>query len=321
MNYKDWHQEAIALHQDGMSGRKISKQIGKAKSSVNDVLKAYREGTLETSEPELKKPNIIFWDLEASLMSALTFGIWDTSIPASRITKHSHILSNSYAFNDGEVQGIRLTPEQVRDGDDLDVVIDTIRAIEKADLMVTFNGNRYDKKLLNTRALFHNLPPVRYPAHCDLMQLAKRQFKFPSNSMENISVYLGQDGKLATSGSRLWERCFNWEDYEECDKALEQMLTYGKRDIIPTRELYKRFMGWSKNSPNIGLITKEINGVNTKDNHDLLCPHCSSKDVDKIGSKAYTSVSSFNIYRCGNSGCRGLSRDNAAGTKLVNYIG
>jgi len=68
------------------------------------------------------------------------------------------------------------------------------------------------------------------------------------------------------------------------------------------------------------MMTKEINGVNTKDNHDLLCPHCSSKDIDKIGSKAYTSVSSFDIFRCGSSGCRGLSRANSAGTKLVNYI-
>lgn len=321
MNYKEWHQEAIALHKQGLSGRKIAKKLGKAKSSVNDMLKAHREGRLILEKPKAKEPVIIFWDLEASLMSALTFGIWDTSIPASRITKHSHILSNSYAFNDGEVQGIRLTPEQVRDGDDLDVVIDTIRAIEKADLMVTFNGNRYDKKLLNTRALFHNLPPIRYPAHCDLMQLAKREFKFPSNSMENISIYLGQEGKLATSGSRLWERCFNWQDYEECDKALDEMLTYGKRDIIPTRELYKRFMGWSKNSPNLGLITKEINGENTKDNHILMCPHCGSEDVDKIGSKAYTSVSSFDLYRCGEVDCRGLSRANANNTKLLNYRG
>lgn len=321
MNYKEWHESALELYEKGYSGRKIAKQLGKAKSSVNDMLKAYREGKLQLEKPKAKEPIIIFWDLEASLMSALTFGIWDTSIPASRITKHSHILSNSYAFNDGEVQGIRLTPEQVRDGDDLDVVVDTIRAIEKADLMVTFNGNRYDKKLLNTRALFHNLPPIRYPAHCDLMQLAKREFKFPSNSMENISIYLGQEGKLATSGSRLWERCFNWQDYEECDKALEQMLTYGKRDIIPTRELYKRFMGWSKNSPNLGLITKEINGENTKDNHTLMCPHCGSEDVDKIGSKAYTSVSSFDIYRCGEPDCRGLSRANANNTKLLNYRG
>ena len=98
------------------------------------------------------------------------------------------------------------------------------------------------------------------------------------------------------------------------------MLEYGLRDIDATRDLHKRLQGWFKSPVNIGLITKEINGVNTKDNHDLLCPHCSSKDVDKIGSKAYTSVSSFNIYRCGNSVCRGLSRDNAAGTKLVNYI-
>lgn len=321
MNYQDWHQEAIALHQDGMSGRKIAKKIGKAKSSVNDVLKAYREGTLELSQPETKKLNILYFDLESSLMGTLTFGIWNQNISGNRITKHSHLLSNSWAFNDEPPQGVRLSPEDVAEGNDLLVVVDTIRAIEKADLIISFNGKKFDVPLLKTRALLHELPPIKFPPHLDLMQEAKRNFRFPSNSMQNISMYLGEHGKLATSGRNLWERCYHYQNYDDCNEALAQMLEYGLQDIDATRDLHKRLQGWFKSPVNIGLITKEINGVNTKDNHDLLCPHCSSKDVDKIGSKAYTSVSSFNIYRCGNSGCRGLSRDNAAGTKLVNYTG
>ena len=321
MNYKDWHQEAIALHQDRMSGRKIAKQLGKAKSSVNDMLKAYREGSLELSQPEVKKLNILYFDLESSLMGTLTFGLWNQNISGNRITKHSHLLSNSWAFNDELPQGVRLSPEDVAEGNDLLVVVDTIRAIEKSDLIISFNGKKFDVPLLKTRALLHGLPPIKFPPHLDLMQEAKRNFRFPSNSMQNISLYLGEHGKLATSGRNLWERCYNHSNYDDCNEALAQMLEYGLRDIDATRDLHKRLQGWFKSPVNIGLITKEINGVNTKDNHDLLCPHCSSKDVDKIGSKAYTSVSSFNIYRCGNSACRGLSRDNAAGTKLVNYTG
>ena len=321
MNYKDWHQEAIALHQDRMSGRKIAKQLGKAKSSVNDMLKAYREGSLELSQPEVKKLNILYFDLESSLMGTLTFGLWNQNISGNRITKHSHLLSNSWAFNDELPQGVRLSPEDVAEGNDLLVVVDTIRAIEKSDLIISFNGKKFDVPLLKTRALLHGLPPIKFPPHLDLMQEAKRNFRFPSNSMQNISLYLGEHGKLATSGRNLWERCYNHSNYDDCNEALAQMLEYGLRDIDATRDLHKRLQGWFKSPVNIGLITKEINGVNTKDNHDLLCPHCSSKDVDKIGSKAYTSVSSFNIYRCGNSACRGLSRDNAAGTRLVNYTG
>ena len=79
-------------------------------------------------------------------------------------------------------------------------------------------------------------------------------------------------------------------------------------------------MGWDKSGVNVGLITKEINGVNTKDNHELLCSHCGSKDVDKLTSKGYTTTTSYSVYRCGSSACRGLSKSNGAETKLVNYI-
>lgn len=320
MKFQEWHIFALELSSQGLSGRKIAKKIGKAKSSVNDMLKAYREGSLEMSEPEPKKLNILYFDLESSLMGTLTFGLWNQNISGNRITKHSHLLSNSWAFNDELPQGVRLTPEDVAEGNDLLVVVDTIRAIEKADLIISFNGKKFDVPLLKTRALLHGLPPIKFPPHLDLMQEAKRNFRFPSNSMQNISLYLGEHGKLATSGRNLWERCYNHSNYDDCNEALAQMLEYGLRDIDATRDLHKRLQGWFKSPVNVGLITKEINGVNTKDNHTLLCPHCASKDIDKIGSKAYTGVSSFDIYRCGNNVCRGLSRSNAAGTKLVNYI-
>lgn len=321
MNYQEWHQSAIELHQSGLSGRKIAKQLGKAKSSVNDMIKAYREGTLETSKPEIKKPKILYFDLECSLMQAYTFNIWNTNIAGSRINKHSHLLSNSWAFDDEEVQGIRLTPEQVKAGDDLLVVIDMIKAIEQADVLVSYNGISFDKRVLNTRALYHNLPPIRWGKHFDVMREIKKNFKFPSNSMDNVSAYLGIEGKNTSNHQKLWERCFEWWNHEECEEALKQMLVYGKQDIVVLRNLHKRIMGWDKSGVNIGLITKEINGVNTKDNHELLCSHCGSKDVDKLTPKGYTTTTSYSVYRCGNSSCRGLSKSNAAGTKLVNYIG
>lgn len=319
MNFQQWHKNCIELSSQGLSGRKIAKKLGMGKTQVNDVLKAHREGLLQLEKPKEKKLNILYWDLESSLMGTLTFGLWNQNISGNRITKFPHLLSNSWAFNEEDPQGVRLDPKDVAEGNDLLVVTDTIRAIEKSDLIVSFNGKRFDVPLLKTRALSLGLPPIKFPPHIDLMQEAKRNFRFPSNSMQNISLYLGEHGKLATSGRNLWERCYHHENYEDCDEALAQMLEYGLQDITATRDLHKRLQGWFKSPVNIGMITKEINGVNTKDNHELLCPHCASKDVDKIGSKAYTSVSSFDIYRCGSSLCRGLSRSNAAGTKLVNY--
>lgn len=314
-----WHSKCVELSNMGFSGRQIAKTLGRGKSQINEYLKHLREKDLVVEENKEKKLNILYFDLESSLMGTLTFGLWNQNISGNRITKFSHLLSNSWAFNDEEPQGVRLDPKDVEAGNDLLVVVDTIRAIEKSDLIISFNGKRFDVPLLKTRALAHGLPPIKFPPHLDLMQEAKKNFRFPSNSMQNISLYLGEHGKLATSGRSLWERCYNYQNYEDCDQALADMLEYGLMDITATRDLHKRLQGWFKSPVNIGMMTKEINGVNTKENHELLCPHCSSKDVDKIGSKAYTSVSAFDIYRCGSSVCRGLSRSNAAGTKLVNY--
>ena len=262
-----------------------------------------------------KEPRCLFWDLESSLLEGYFFRIWQENIPMRRIKKQAHLLSASFAFNDEQVQGFRLTPEQVRTGDDFDVVCKVVEAVNNCDLMVTFNGKRFDVKLLNTRALFWGLPPVKAPKHIDLFEQSKRVFKFPSNSMQNVSMYLGENGKLETSGSNLWERCAEWENYEECEKALIEMVTYGNQDIEATRDLYKRFQGWMKGVPNLGVITNEVT-----ENKTLRCIHCGSDDVFPLDQKAYTSVSSFDLYRCGNESCRGISRVTSNGKNLTSVI-
>ena len=100
MNYKQWHQEALELHQGGLSGRKIAKQLGMGKTQVNDMLKAYRNGTLEMSEPEKKEVRYLYWDLENSFMQGYFFDIWQVNIPISQVTKHSHLLTAAWAVND-----------------------------------------------------------------------------------------------------------------------------------------------------------------------------------------------------------------------------
>lgn len=325
MKYQTWHKGAIELHNKGLSGRKIANKLGMGKTQVNDVIKAYREGALEKELPSKKELVYCYWDLETSFMQGYFFDIWQINIPMAQVTKQSHLLSASWAFNDGEPVGVRLTPEQVKTGDDLEVVVKLIEAINSCDVIVTFNGKKFDVKKLNTRAIYWGLPPVVIPKHIDLMQDAKRMFKFPSNSMQNISQYLGQDGKISTGGTRLWQRCAEYEDYETCDEALQEMLDYNLQDITATRDLHRQFMGWSKNTPNIATITKQVQGLDLKTNHSLLCVHCGSDDVSEIMvdgevKKGYTAVSSFSLYRCGNSSCRGVSRVNASGKALVNYI-
>lgn len=325
MKYQNWHKECIELSKKNLSGRKIAKKLGMGKTQCNDVIKAYREGTLELKEPTKKELVYCYFDLETSLMQGYFFDIWEQNIPMSRVTKQSHLLSASWAFNDEPAQGVRLTPEDVKTGNDLHVVVSLIEALNSCDVAVSFNGRRFDFKKLNTRAIYWGLPPVVIPKNIDLMLDAKRLFKFPSNSMQNISDYLSLDGKISTSSTRLWERCMEFENYEVCNEALQEMLDYNIQDINATRDLHYKFLGWSKTTPNMSTLTKSIQGRNLKEDTQLLCTHCGSEDVSEImvdgePKKGYTAVSSFSLFRCGNATCRGVSRVNSTGKALVNYI-
>ena len=318
------------LISQGLSQRQCCNVMGISRGLIQHYLKRVAEqenGIVVNEPPELTdfgytpktfdkpKPTILIWDLESSLLEGYFFRIWQENIPMRRIKKQAHLLSASFAYNNEPVQGYRLTPEQVKTGDDFDVVCKVVEAVNNCDLMVTFNGKRFDVKLLNTRALFWGLPPVKTPKHIDLFEQAKRVFKFPSNSMQNVSMYLGENGKLETSGSNLWERCAEWENYEECEKALIDMVTYGNQDIEATRDLYKRFQGWMKGVPNLGVITNEIT-----ENKTLRCVHCGSDDVFPMEAKTYTAVSSFDLYRCANVSCRGISRITNNGKYLTGVV-
>lgn len=348
INMDDWYDSAIDLKAQGYSTRHIARTLlgnENYRNRLNAFFKRediadeiyhracqielnkqielgvngndYKDLRLE--EPSLgvikPVPRCLIWDLESSLLEGYFFRIWQENIPMRRIKKQAHLLSASFAFNDEPVQGYRLTPEQVKTGDDFDLVCKTVEAVNSCDLMVTFNGKRFDVKLLNTRALFWGLPPVKSPKHIDLFEQSKRVFKFPSNSMQNVSMYLGENGKLETSGSSLWERCAEFENYDECEKALIEMLTYGNQDIEATRDLYKRFQGWMKGVPNLGTITNEVT-----ENKTLRCVHCGSDDIFPMDQKTYTTVSSFDLYRCGNEDCRGISRVTSNGKNLTGVI-
>ena len=291
-----------------------------AKSTVNGFLKDYREDALTKVEEVDNSVKYLYFDLESSLMEGYFFKIWDENIPISRVKKHSHLLTASWATNDGEVESIRITPEDVKTSNDFAVVVKMIEMINSCDVLVSYNGKRFDIKLLNTRAIYWGLPPITTKKHIDLFEQAKKSFKFPSNSMQNVSKYLGLDGKIETGQTMLWERCANYDNKEVCNQALEEMETYNRQDIVATRDLHKRLQGWGKNTPNIGTIAKSKDGV-----EGLRCTHCGSSDVSKIVidgevKKGYTAVSSFDLYRCSENSCRGISRVNASGKALVNYI-
>ena len=266
---------------------------------------------LETSGYNPNGVNILYWDLETSPEEAYVWGRWKQNVADCQVKRYSHILTCSYAFNDGTPVGVKLSPEDVQNEDDLTAVVDMVLAINHADVIVTFNGKKFDLKYLKTRMLKWGLPPLKPVKHIDLFEQAKRHFRFPSNSVDNICKYLGFSQLKIKTDFDLWKRCLSTND-NISSIALEEMNIYCKGDIEVTRNLHKQMSGWVTGT-NIGTIAN----YKQPENNTLRCK-CGSDDIQPEQGFHYTSMNGFQLYRCGS--CRGVTRINIKGDKLVEVV-
>lgn len=327
---EDWHLGAVKYKSHGFSNAAIAEQVLGSENKINSIIRffktslahellaeitedtiknevALQESLKQTVLEKTRKLNILYWDIETSPCLSYHYQHWKVNIRQDQSVKQSHLLSISYAFNDEDPVGFKLDPEDVKDENDLTLVVNMIEAIEKADVIVGYNSKNFDLKVLNTRALYWDLAPIKPTKHIDIYEQIKKTFRFPSNSLGNVSAYLQLEGKLINEPG-LWRRCMEFWNLEECEKALEDMLTYNKQDIIATRDLYYRVRGWSKQSANLGAITNIVNNKS----ETLRCSKCASDDVVSMdGSIAFTNVKGFQMYRCNN--CGGVSRISASG--------
>lgn len=302
----NWQQRVVELKSQGFNNCEIAREIWGSsyfEYKVRSALKTTTTPIVEYTDPFNLDPenvNILYLDIESSPCISYHFQHWNVNISQQHAIQQSHLLSVAYAFNDDEVKGFKLSPNDVAKQDDLTLVINLIEAIEKADIIVGYNSKKFDIKYLNTRALYYNLPPLSTVKHIDLYEQVKRSFKFPSNSMGNVSKYLGLEGKLANDGFDLWKRCMEHWNEETCEKALTDMLTYNMQDIEATRDLYKYMQGWFKGTPNVGMMKNQ-----KSDDTVLRCSKCSSEDVTELDKKHFIS-NTWSMYRC--NSCNGVSR-------------
>lgn len=155
--------------------------------------------------------------------------------------------------------------------------------LDDADVLVHFNGRRFDEKHLNREFLWAGLTPPAPFQRIDLLDAVKRRFAFPSNKLAYVSEALGLDGKVTHSGHELWVRCMAGEA-----SAWEEMKRYNTRDVTLLEELHDRLLPWIPNHPNVNLYTADETPV---------CPACGGKDLIRKGY-ALTTVSKFQRYRC-----------------------
>jgi DNA polymerase elongation subunit (family B) len=159
--------------------------------------------------------------------------------------------------------------------------------LSDADAVVHYNGKRFDIPHLNRAFLEAGMTPPAPFAQIDLLQVAKRQFRFTSNKLDHVAQQLGIGSKTSHTGFQLWIDCMAGKE-----EAWDLMRTYNKQDVVLTEEVYDELLPWIPSHPNQRLY---LGGA------EDLCPNCGGTELKKQG-KAYTAVSVFQRFVCNDCG-------------------
>lgn len=231
---------------------------------------------------------ILMLDVETAPNTAYVWGLWKQNVSVSQLTDSSFVMcwaakwlgddAIMYAdFRDGKKRMLR----------------EIHALLSKADAVVHYNGRRFDIPTLNKEFLEAGMKPPAGYKQIDLLDTAKKEFRFPSNKLEYVARALKLEGKRKHEGFELWVKCMA-KDAE----AWNIMEEYNKQDVLVLENVYKHFLPWIKGHPNVALH----DGT-----EDASCPRCGSHSLRKEGF-AYTKASRFQRFQCRDCGAWSRSR-------------
>lgn len=226
-------------------------------------------------------------DIETTPNLAHVWGLWDQNIGLNQLLEATEMLCFAAKWL-GEPK-VFFGRQRALDGDKEEMVKLAWKLLDEADVVMHFNGKRFDVPHLNREfAQYGMLPPSPYK-QIDLLSAVKAQFKFPSNKLDYVLKAFGLQQKVKHQGHELWIKCMAWDE-----TAWRKMRAYNKRDVWALEDLYNRIQPWIPSHPNVGLYEENPGEQD-------MCPTCGSTDLKPQGF-AYTTLGKYQRHVCGNCG-------------------
>ena len=234
---------------------------------------------------------VLTLDIETSPNLAHVWGLWNQNVSLVQLRDATEMLCFAAKWHD--TNQIHFY-SSFRDGRH-EMVLAAYEMLDQADVVVHYNGTKFDIPHLNREFVELGLTPPAPYAQVDLLKVVKKNFRFPSNKLDYVaSVMLGQQ-KAKHEGHKLWVDCMAGDE-----SAWNLMETYNRQDVRITELLYDKLVPWMTNHPHLGLYNPSMIDA---------CPQCGGDNLIKRGLM-YTKLSAFQRYRCADCGrwMRGAKR-------------
>lgn len=215
------------------------------------------------------KPRVIFFDIETTPVENLRF-----QYDRSPYIKHDNIVKDWYIICAAWRElGSNVTKAVSikKLGDDYNVVKTLRDALAGADIIAGHVIDRFDIRNLNSRLIYHKLPPLPPIPTIDTFKMSKKIGGFTSNKLDYLGEYFGLGKKIHVDG-KLWR-----DVYAGSKTALTKMVQYNKRDVELNVDVYLRLRTYSNRHPHIGAIY----GLDA----NCSCPKCGGTEFDPSHQK------------------------------------
>lgn len=235
---------------------------------------------------------ILYWDIETSPNLVYTWGAGHEE-SVIKVVQPWFMISFAYRWEGQPAKDTKceiVTPEEAKIRDDSRIVEALRDVLDEADIAVAHNGDRFDKKKFQARLVKHDLAPPHPYRAIDTLKVARGNFAFNSNRLDELARFLGVGKKVKHSGFQLWEDCMAGDE-----KALALMAKYNIGDIKILRDVYLKLRPFMPTHPNLALYGNPSS-----------CPKCGAASIH-LQSRGYktTNLTKKRTWWC--KVCKGWS--------------
>jgi len=239
---------------------------------------------IEYSPPPVRQspPRYLYIDIETAPNVADVWSLWNDFISLEQLRESSRMICFAARWRGKKKVEFRSEFHDSRQ----EMLEYAHKLISEADVLVHYNGMKFDVPALNREFLLGGLQPPAPSRQIDLYRVAKAKFHLPSYKMEYVARMLGLAGKIKHEGHRLWVNCLAGDK-----KAWATMRRYNIRDVNLLDEIYEKLLPWITNHPHVGLYTGDA----------ACCPNCGSSDLKEEGTTK-TAAGVYRQYCCQDCG-------------------
>jgi hypothetical protein len=220
----------------------------------------------------MSDPKILLFDIETAPLLSHTWGRYEQNV--IEVEREWFILSVAWKWLGQKKISVRTLadyPGYAKDRtNDKALCKQLWELLNEADVVVGHNSDRFDLKKAFARFAIHGFPPPDHFQKADTLKMAKANFAFSSNRLDDLGKQLGVGRKLPTTGKHLWLGAVSGDA-----ASLKKMAAYNKQDVALLERVYLKLREWGKH-PNLAVMT----GQDAR-----ACPVCLSTHVNKYGFK------------------------------------